>query len=67
MASATVTVPQAAEQLGVSPDTAYREIRAGRFPVPVVRIGRQLRVPTAPLERLLNTGSVDVASTSAPP
>ena len=46
-----VTVPEAAQLLGVSRMTAYSAVREGS--IPSVRIGRRLLVPRAALERLL--------------
>jgi excisionase family DNA binding protein len=46
-----VTVPEAAQLLGVSRMTAYSAVREGS--IPSVRIGRRLLVPKAALERLL--------------
>lgn len=50
------SVAEAAERLGVSRSTAYELIARDDFPVPVIRIGRQIRVPRQALDRLLNTG-----------
>lgn len=47
--SKTLDVPAAAELLGVSSRQAYHLIREGEFPVPVLRLGRRVVVPTAPL------------------
>jgi excisionase family DNA binding protein len=47
----TITVPEAAEILGVSVDTAYRAARSGELPV--VTLGRRMLVPTARLRQLL--------------
>lgn len=49
-----VDVVTAAAWLGVGRTTAYRLAANGTFPVPVLRIGTSLRVPTAPLLRLLD-------------
>lgn len=46
-------VPTAAQWLKIGRTTAYALAKAGAFPVPVLRIGGTLRVPTAPLARLL--------------
>lgn len=51
---AVTNVTTAAEIFGLSRDTAYHLARAGQFPVPVLRVGRQLRVPIAPILALLN-------------
>jgi predicted site-specific integrase-resolvase len=49
-----VTVEVAARNyLQISSSLAYRLIRNGKFPVPVLKLGRVFRVPRAPLERLV--------------
>jgi excisionase family DNA binding protein len=48
----TISVEEAAELLGVSRSAAYRAARAGQHKT--FRLGRKLRVPTAPLLRLLD-------------
>lgn len=53
----TLTVVQAAAQLGISPSNAYRLIRRGDFPVPVLRIGNLLKVSRASLDQYLRGGS----------
>lgn len=40
--------------LGLGPTAGYRLARHGRLPVPVLRVGRKLVVPAAPLQRLLD-------------
>ena len=47
----TLSVEQAAELVGVGRNTAYRA--AHRGDIPAFRVGRQLRIPTAGLLRLL--------------
>ncbi|MEF3117861.1 helix-turn-helix domain-containing protein [Streptomyces chrestomyceticus] len=37
----------AARAFGVCPGTAYKLIRLGRFPCPVLRVGWHYRIPTA--------------------
>lgn len=54
----TVSVAHAARDLGIGTSTAYKAINDGTFPVPVVRIGRAVRVVSAPLEALLAGGTV---------
>lgn len=51
----------AAAILGVGRTTAHALARAGRFPVPVIRVGRRYRVPTAPILRLLTLDPTDPA------
>jgi len=50
---AVVDVPTAAKALGLSRTAAYELIRDGEWPTPVFRLGRLIRVPTAPLLALL--------------
>lgn len=49
----TLGLETAGRLLGISRSTAYTLAAQDRFPVPVVRIGRSYRVPTAPLLALL--------------
>ncbi len=53
----TVSVEEAARVLGIGRTLAYRLAAAGELPVPVVRIGRKLRIPAEPLRVLLGLGS----------
>jgi predicted DNA-binding transcriptional regulator AlpA len=46
-------VQTAAAVLGLSRTAAYELIRVGGWPTPVLRLGRLIRVPTAPLLALL--------------
>jgi predicted DNA-binding transcriptional regulator AlpA len=50
-------VPAAARLLGVGRTLAYDLIRAGRWPTPVIRVGRLIRVPSGPILELLATGA----------
>jgi excisionase family DNA binding protein len=47
----TISVEEAAGLLGVSRSAAYRAAKAGQLKT--LRMGRKLRVPTAPLLRML--------------
>ncbi|MFB8242950.1 helix-turn-helix domain-containing protein [Kitasatospora purpeofusca] len=49
----SVDLRTAARAFGVCPGTAYRLIRLGAFPCPVLRMGRRYRIPTAHLLRSL--------------
>jgi excisionase family DNA binding protein len=51
----TLTVPEAAEALGVSRNSAYAAARSGDLPT--IRIGRRLLVPVDALERKLTEAS----------
>src|SRR4051794_9489322 len=48
-----VTAEEAFRQPGHQRNTGYRAIRAGTFPLPVIRVGRVIRVPTVALRHLL--------------
>src|SRR5829696_5180765 len=43
--------------LGIGRTTAHALARDGRFPVPVLRVGRRYRVPVAPILHLLALSS----------
>jgi predicted site-specific integrase-resolvase len=51
--SRTMDIPSAGRALGIGRSLAYELARSGQFPVPVLRLGSKLRVPRAPLEKLL--------------
>jgi predicted DNA-binding transcriptional regulator AlpA len=46
-------VPTAATVLGIGRSLAYELVRTGQWPTPVLRIGRLIKIPTAPLLRLI--------------
>jgi hypothetical protein len=46
---ATTDVVTAGQVLGLSRNTAYRLVRRGAFPVPVIKAGARYRVPVAGL------------------
>lgn len=48
-----LSADEAFTHLGIDRNTGYRAIRDGTFPVPVIRVGRVIRVPTGALRRLL--------------
>ncbi len=48
-----ISIRQAAERLGLHPDTLYRLARTGRFP-PAVQIGARWVVSVPRLDRLLH-------------
>jgi predicted DNA-binding transcriptional regulator AlpA len=49
-----IDVPTAAAVLGIGRTLAYDLIRTDRFPTPVLRVGKLIRIPTAGLRRLLD-------------
>lgn len=48
-----VDVPTAAAVLGVGRTAAYELIRTHEWPTPTLRLGKLIRVPTAPLLQLV--------------
>ena len=48
-----VDVPTAAAVLGVGRSAAYELIRCDQWPTPVLRLGKLIRIPTAPLLELV--------------
>ena len=49
----TVSLVSAGQALGVGRQTAYRLAQRNEFPLPVLKVGKKLRVSTAALARLL--------------
>ncbi|HEY6794236.1 MAG TPA: hypothetical protein VI248_06100 [Kineosporiaceae bacterium] len=56
---AVIDVPTAAKALGLSRTAAYDLIRDDAWPTPVFRLGRLIRIPTAPILALLGIEPVD--------
>ena len=54
---AVVDVETAGRMLGVGRGLAYELVRTGRWPTPVLRLGRSIKIPTAPLLALLGQPS----------
>lgn len=61
-ARACITAEEAFAELGIDRTTGYRAIREGTFPVPVIRVGRLIRVPTAALLRVLAPGDPRISA-----
>jgi predicted DNA-binding transcriptional regulator AlpA len=49
----TLSLAEAARVLGISQAAAYRQLAAGTFPVPVLRIGGRIKVSRYVLESYL--------------
>ena len=64
---AVVDVTTAAEVLGLSRHAAYELIRCGTWPTPVFRLGRLIRIPTAPLLDLLGLSQLSTAAVAKAP
>jgi predicted DNA-binding transcriptional regulator AlpA len=62
---AVIDVPTAAAALGLSRTGAYELIRTGEWPTPVFRLGRLIRIPTAPILELLGIAA-EASAPSAP-
>ncbi len=58
-------LPQAAKLLGISRWLAYELHKRGEFPVPVLKLGRCLRVSRPVLEEYTRTGR-PIASVASP-
>jgi len=48
----------AASLLGIGRTSAYELVRTNRWPTPVIRVGKLIRVPSAPLLELLGLGII---------
>jgi hypothetical protein len=56
------TVPIAGEIIaGWHRDDSYDAVKRGEFPVPVIRVGRRMVVPVAPILALLHLDSPEIA------
>ncbi len=53
----TLTVPEAAEALGIGRAAAYEAARTGQ--IPTIKIGKRILVPMAALEQLLKEPVLD--------
>jgi Helix-turn-helix domain len=60
---ATMSLAEAAEILGIHRTTAWSLHKRGEFPVPVLRIGSNLRVVKAHLQLFIETGEPVVPKT----
>jgi predicted DNA-binding transcriptional regulator AlpA len=60
-------VPAAAALLGIGPTATYTAIRAGTWPTPVLRPGRLMLIPSAPLLELLGVPARENPELPPPP
>lgn len=51
--TATYSIPEAAELLGIGKSAAYAAAKTDELPVPVIKIGGRYIIPKAPLDALL--------------
>lgn len=59
---AVLDVPTAAALLGVGRSVAYELVRTGQWPTPVLRLGKLIRIPSAPLLTLLGVENTAAGS-----
>jgi predicted DNA-binding transcriptional regulator AlpA len=59
-----IAATEAFRLLGIDRTTGYKAIQDGTFPVPVLRVGRLIRVPTAALNRVLRGEALPPAAGS---
>jgi hypothetical protein len=60
-------VPTAGAILGgLGRDESYRAVKRGKFPVPVIKVGRRLVVPTQPILALLGLDIPEMAAAEPP-
>lgn len=59
-------VADAAQLLTIGRSLAYELIRTDNWPTPVLRIGRLIKIPTAPLLRLLEQQPDEVSRPGGP-
>lgn len=52
-----VDVPTAAAVLGIGRTAAYELIRTNTWPTPVVKLGKSIRIPSAPLLALVGVAA----------
>jgi hypothetical protein len=57
---ASIDLMSAARLLGIGRTCAYRLVRTGCWPTPVIRVGRCIRIPTRPLLVLLDPDLADI-------
>lgn len=60
-AAAVVDLVDAARVLGIGRTLAYRLVRDGQWPTPVIRVGRLIKVPVGPLYAYLENPARTVA------
>jgi hypothetical protein len=64
---AVVDVVTAAEVLGIGRTVAYELIRTDAFPTPFLRVGHQIKIPTAYLIELLGLSTEPGTALPQPP
>ena len=62
-----IDVPTAASVMGIGRSLAYELVRTDRWPTPVLRVGKLIRIPTAALRRLLDPNTTAAAQGAPDP
>ena len=56
-----VDLAEAADMIGIGRSLAYRLVRDGRWPTPIIRVGRLIKVPVGPLQDYVRNPPATVA------
>jgi len=64
--AAVCSLQHAASRLGIHRSTAYELVKRGEFPLPVIRVGSQIKVSLDQLEHFLKTGELLNGATTGP-
>ena len=54
----TLDAPEVFRLLGISRNTGYSLIKAGTFPLPIIKAGRRILIPKIAVQNLLETTTV---------
>ena len=60
-AALVVDLAEAADMIGIGRSLAYRLVRDGRWPTPIIRVGRLIKVPVGPLQDYVRNPPATVA------
>jgi hypothetical protein len=63
---AAIDIETAGRAFGLGRTKSHELARAGEFPVPVLRLGRSYRVPTAKVLELLGIEQADLSNAASP-
>ena len=59
--SMVVDLLEAARMIGIGRTLACQHVREGRWPTPIIRVGRLIKVPVTPLREYLRNPPASVA------
>jgi excisionase family DNA binding protein len=63
--SEVVPLQEAAARLGIHRSTAYDLVKKGKFPLPIVRVNKSIKVPKAKLDYYIEHGQLPPANGSS--